>query len=221
MLIKLEYIWVDSEDTLRGKTKIWDFDPHKYPKYNTLRKNGPCPEELPIWGDKSIKSLLIPNRVVVDPKRKQSFLVMCDTSMTDERLDMVIEENVKKFLFGFKQKYVLRKSNSTDVGLSPRNKNGKYCGIGYEKVLGREIMEEHLDACLSAGLKITDINAERWLGQWEYSLMSEGNSVNENDLWLSKYFLIRLCEKHDMFVEFDESVSKEIIVDNKKVEYEN
>ena len=24
MLIKLEYIWVDSEDTLRGKTKIWD-----------------------------------------------------------------------------------------------------------------------------------------------------------------------------------------------------
>ena len=50
--------------------------------------------------------------------------------------------------------------------------------------------------------------------------MSEGNSVNENDLWLSKYFLIRICEKLDMFVEFDEPVSKEIIVDNKKVEYE-
>ena len=214
MLIKLEYVWVDSEDTLRGKTKIWDFDPHKYPKYNTLRKNGPCPEELPIWGDKSEKSLLIPNRVVVDPKRKQSFLVMCDTSMTDERLGINEEE---KFLFGFKQKYILPRTVSPDkFGKS----SGGRCGIGYGKVLGREIMEEHLDTCLSAGLKITDINAEELLGQWEYNLMSEGNYVNENDLWISKYFLIRICEKHDMFVEFYESVSKEIIVDNKKVQYE-
>jgi glutamine synthetase len=215
MLIKLEYIWVDSEDTLRGKTKIWDFDPHKYPNYNALRKNGPCPEELPIWGDKGVKSLLIPNRVVVDPKRKQSFLVMCDTSMTDERLTTNEEE---KFLFGFKQKYILPRTVSPDkFGKS----SGGHCGIGYGKVLGREIMEEHLDTCLSAGLKITDINAEELLGQWEYNLMSEGNSVNENDLWISKYFLIRICEKHNMFVEFYEPVSKEIIVDNKKVEYEN
>ena len=213
MLIKLEYIWVDSEDTLRGKTKIWDFDPHKYPKYNTLRKNGPCPEELPIWGDKSVKSLLIPNRVVVDPKRKQSFLVMCDTSMTDERLDINEEE---KFLFGFKQKYTLQMSNIKIWTIE----EGIYCGLGYGRVLGREIMEEHLDACLSAGLKITDINAEELLGQWEYNLMSEGNSVNENDLRLSKYFLIRICEKHNIFVEFDKPERKEIIEDNKKVEYE-
>ena len=213
MLIKLEYIWVDSEDTLRGKTKIWDFDPHKYPKYNTLRKNGPCPEELPIWGDKSVKSLLIPNRVVVDPKRKQSFLVMCDTSMTDERLTTNEEE---KFLFGFKQKYILRKNNSPYSDIE----EGIYCGLGYGRVLGREIMEEHLDACLSAGLKISDINAEELLGQWEYNLMSKGNSVNENDLWLSKYFLIRICEKHNMFVEFDKPERKEIIEDTKKVEYE-
>tara|TARA_R100000697_G_scaffold4875_1_gene10077 strand:- start:4475 stop:5119 length:645 start_codon:yes stop_codon:yes gene_type:complete len=213
MLIKLEYIWVDSENTLRGKTKIWDFDPHKYPKYNTLRKNGPCPEELPIWGDKSVKSLLIPNRVVVDPKRKQSFLVMCDTSMDDERLTTNEEEKV---LFGFKQKYTLRKNNSPYFDIE----EGIYCGVGYGRVLDREIMEEHLDACLSAGLKITDINAEELLGQWEYTLMSEGKSVNENDLWLSKYFLIRLCEKHDMFVDFDKPERKEIIEDNKKVEYE-
>ena len=91
---------------------------------------------------------------------------------------------------------------------------GQYCGVGYGNVLGRKIMEEHLDICLSAGLKITDTNAEELLGQWEYHLMCEGNSVNENDLWLTKYFLIRLCEKYDMFVEFDEPVEKEIITDN-------
>ena len=219
MLIKLEYIWLNSDNVLRGKTKIWDFDPHKYPKYNTMRKNGPCPEELPIWEDKTTEYFLIPNRVVVDPKRKQAFLVMCDTSKTDERLTINEEE---KFLFGFKQKYLSRKSvDFPKLGISYRNDIGEYCGIGYEKVLGREIMEEHLDTCLSAGLKITDINSEEVLGQWEYNLISEGNSVNENDLWISKYFLIRICEKHNLFVEFDEPVSKEIIVDNKKIEYEN
>ena len=119
-------------------------------------------------------------------------------------------------MFGFKQKYILRKNNSPYSDIE----EGIYCGLGYGRVLGREIMEEHLDACLSAGLKITDINAEELLGQWEYTLMSEGKSVNENDLWLSKYFLIRICEKHNMFVEFDKPVSKEIIQDTKKVEYE-
>lgn len=214
MLIKLEYIWVDSEDTLRGKTKIWDFNPHKYPKYNTLRKNGPCPEELPIWGDKSIKSLLIPNRVIIDPTRKQAFLVMCDTSITDKRVEINEEEKV---FFRVKQKYILPRTVSPDkFGTS----SGGPCGIGYGKVLGREIMEEHLDTCLSAGLKITDINAEELLGQWEYHLMCEGNSLNEYDLWLTKYFLIRLCEKHDMFVEFYEPIIKEIIEDNKELEYE-
>ena len=52
MLVKLEYIWLDGyspESNLRSKTKMWDFDPPKQPKYNTLRENGPCTEELPVW----------------------------------------------------------------------------------------------------------------------------------------------------------------------------
>ena len=120
-------------------------------------------------------------------------------------------------MFGFKQKYTLQISNIKIWTIE----EGIYCGLGYGRVLGREIMEEHLDACLSAGLKITDVNAEESLGQWGYNLMSEGNSVNENDLWLSKYFLSRICEKHNIFVEFDKPERKSIIEDNKKVEYEN
>lgn len=208
MLVKLEYVWLDTNNVLKGKTKIWDFDPQKYPKYNTLRKNGPCPEELPIWGDKTTDYLLVPNRVVLDPTRKQAFLVMCDTSITDKRVEINEEEKV---LFGFRQTYYLPKIIRTHkFGTNV----GQYCGVGYGNVLGRKIMEEHLDICLSAGLKITDTNAEELLGQWEYHLMCEGNSVNENDLWLTKYFLIRLCEKYDMFVDFDEPVEKEIITDN-------
>jgi hypothetical protein len=35
-----------------------------------------------------------------------------------------------------------------------------YCGVGYDVCFGREICEEHLDVCLSAGLTVGGINGE-------------------------------------------------------------
>ena len=88
MLVKLEYIWLDGytpDTNLRSKTKIWEFKPNQYPKFNTLRDNGPCPDELPLWsfdGSSTQQAegnfsdcLLKPVRVIVDPQRKQAFLV--------------------------------------------------------------------------------------------------------------------------------------------------
>ena len=49
MLIKLEYIWLDGyspEANLRSKTKVWEFNPTENSKFNSLRKNGPCPERI-------------------------------------------------------------------------------------------------------------------------------------------------------------------------------
>lgn len=35
-----------------------------------------------------------------------------------------------------------------------------YCSVGAGNTVGREIVEEHLDACIDAGLNIEGINAE-------------------------------------------------------------
>ena len=35
-----------------------------------------------------------------------------------------------------------------------------YCGVGADEVFGREVAEDHLDACIEAGLAICGINAE-------------------------------------------------------------
>ena len=43
-----------------------------------------------------------------------------------------------------------------------------YCSVGAENVAGRDIVEEHLDACIDAGLNIEGINGEVMKGQWEY-----------------------------------------------------
>ena len=228
MLVKLEYVWLDGyipEANLRSKTKIWEFTPADTPKYNIIRENGPCPEELPIWsfdGSSTQQAegnysdcLLKPVRVIMDPQRKQSFLVMCEVLNADSthhpsntrHLIPSRENGVddSKIWFGFEQEYTLVK-NGKPLGFPkdglPHPQGLYYCAVGTRNVNGREIAEEHLNTCLSAGLNITGINAEVLLGQWEYQLFGEGPKRSSDDLWLSRYLLHRICEKYGVHVEF-------------------
>ena len=237
MKIKLEYIWLDGyqpEQNLRSKTKVWDFDPTQEPKYTHLRVNGPCPEELPIWsfdGSSTRQAegnfsdcLLKPVRVIMDPQRKQSFLVMCEVlnpdgspheSNTRSKIftndeDVLVnpedfKTNKEDFWFGFEQEYTLIK-NGKPMGFpkdgNPNPQGMYYCSVGTDNVSGREIAEQHMDICLSAGLNITGINAEVLLGQWEYQIFGKGSQSSSDDLWLSRYFLHRICEHYSVTVEF-------------------
>ena len=228
MLVKLEYIWLDGyspESNLRSKTKIWDFDPTQHPKYNTLRENGPSIEELPVWsfdGSSTQQAeghysdcLLKPVRVVVDPEREKAFLVMCEVLNPDgsphesnnrHKISTIqFDKNNKEFWFGFEQEYTLVK-NGRPLGFpkdgNPNPQGLYYCSVGVRNVNGRKIAEKHLNVCLGAGLKLTGINAEVLLGQWEYQVFSEGPARAADDLWLSRYFLHRICEEYSVHVEF-------------------
>ena len=35
-----------------------------------------------------------------------------------------------------------------------------YCGVGGDRMFGRDISEEHLQMCIKSGLSITGVNAE-------------------------------------------------------------
>jgi len=222
MLIKLEYIWLDGyqpESNLRSKTKIWGWDPTQNPKYNTLRENGPCPEELPTWsfdGSSTRQAegnfsdcLLHPVRVIADPQRKQAFLVLCEVLNADgtphSSNNRHLLESSEEYWFGFEQEYTLIKDGKP-LGFpkdgNPDPQGLYYCSVGTRNVNGRNIAEEHLNTCLSAGLTITGINAEVLLGQWEYQILSKGCKRASDDLWLSRYLLHRTCEKHNIHVEF-------------------
>lgn len=45
-----------------------------------------------------------------------------------------------------------------------------YCGVGTDRVYGRDIVEAHYRACLFAGIKIAGTNAEVMPAQWEYQV---------------------------------------------------
>jgi glutamine synthetase len=84
----------------------------------------------------------------------------------------------------------------------PRPQGDYYCGTGADTVIGRDIVEKHMSMCVEIGLDVSGINAEVMLGQWEYQV-GPVTSVNGSDqLWISRYILQRVAEKHGVKVSF-------------------
>ena len=221
MKLKLEYIWLDGytpEPNLRSKIKIFDWQESQGSLQNPLFAT-PTPEDLPHWSfdgsstlqaeGKSSDCVLNPVRIYQDPtKGGFSYLVFCEVLNPDgtphsSNLRSSLS-NDDGFWFGFEQEYVLSRSGRP-LGFPPEGDpepQGKYyCSVGFPWSAGRDISEEHLDACLSCGLHITGTNAEVLLGQWEYQILGKGQQHASDDLWISRFILMRIAEKYGVEID--------------------
>jgi glutamine synthetase len=208
--LKFEYVWLDGykpEPNLRSKTKVLN-----------LEKFEETPEELPMWsfdGSSTLQAegsssdcLLKPVRVVKDPERENAYLVMAEVLNADETPHISNKRATYKddedLWLGFEQEYVFT-DNNVPVGFPdngyPAPQGKYYCSVGFGNVAARDIVEEHMDVCLKAGLSITGVNAEVMLGQWEYQLFGKGAKRASDDLWLSRYLLMRITERYGLVVE--------------------
>ena len=207
---KFEYIWLDGykpEPNLRSKTKIIDMDVY----------NGDL-NGIPEWSfdgssteqaeGHSSDCILKPVAVYPDAGRKNAFLVMCEVLNPDSTPHL---SNTRAkcpddtdFWFGYEQEYTLVK-NGRPLGFPengyPAPQGMYYCAVGTGNVTGREIVEEHLDLCLNAGIKITGINAEVMLGQWEFQVFGKGSRQAGDDLQVARYLLFRTAEKYGVDIE--------------------
>jgi glutamine synthetase len=76
--------------------------------------------------------------------------------------------------------------------------------VGYKNVgnVAREIVEQHIDLCLDAGINIEGINAEVAKGQWEFQIFGKGSKSAADQMWVARYIMARLCEKYCIDVEW-------------------
>jgi glutamine synthetase len=207
---KLEYIWLDGYQpiqSLRSKTKI------------ELEFSGML-EDCPMWcfdGSSTEQApggssdcLLKPVFLTRDPQRRNAFLVMCEVLSPDGTAHVsngraLINDDDNDFWFGFEQEYFLW-NPETDKPLGfpeggfPRPQGPYYCSVGASNAFGRSIVEEHLDACLDAGLNIEGINAEVATGQWEFQVFAKGAKEAGDQVWLARYLLERIGEKYGISI---------------------
>ena len=207
---KLEYIWLDGykpTQSLRSKTKIVE---------NFSGKLADCP----MWSfdgsstqqaeGRSSDCLLKPVACYPDPARKNGWLVMTEVLNPDGTPHetngrALIDDDDDDFWFGFEQEYTLVDPETLrplgfPAGGFPRPQGPYYCSVGAMNTFGRELIEEHLDLCLEAGLNIEGINAEVLAGQWEFQGFAKGAAKAGDEMWIGRYLLERTAEKYGVSI---------------------
>jgi len=214
--VQCMYLWIDGTgENLRAKTRTIDFVP----------KNA---DELPEWNFDGSSTgqaegsnsdvYLKPVALYKDPFRLgDNKLVLCETykhnrTPTETNHRKICKETMdrakdQKPWFGIEQEYTLLDQDDHPFGW-PKNgfpgpQGPYYCGVGANKVYGRDIVEAHYRACLYAGVNISGTNAEVMPAQWEFQVgPCEGITMGD-DLWVARFLLHRVAEEFGVVVTMD------------------
>ena len=209
---KLEYIWLDgSQPTqgLRAKTKVVSDFSGKLEDCPMWSFDGSSTQQA-VGG--SSDCLLKPVAIYPDPGRKNAFVVMTEVLNADgtphtTNARATIDDDDNDFWFGFEQEYFLMDlETNRPLGFPengyPRPQGPYYCGVGAGVAFGRQIVEEHFDLCLDAGLNVEGINAEVAAGQWEFQTFAKGGTNAGDVTWICRYLLERVAEQYGVGVEW-------------------
>ena len=213
MSYQAEYIWIDGTEPtpkLRSKTRviadgkkpiIWGFDGS-----STNQATGHFSD-----------CVLNPVFTCADPLRgPKDILVMCEVLNPDmtphptntRAAALAAAKKYARFepKFGIEQEYTFyqdgRPYGWPEEGY-PAPQGPYYCGVGGDKMPGREIVEEHTLACIRAGIGIEGTNAEVMMGQWEFQVGVLGTVEVGDQLWTARWLLERIAEEFDVDVNLD------------------
>jgi glutamine synthetase len=207
---KLEYVWLAADQSLRSKSRTI---------YNL--SNGSLPPHWNYDGSSTGQALcndseitLVPCRVFNDPFRGPPHkLVWCKGVKSDgtaaegynrDRAEEIFTtRGNEEMWFGMEQEYVFMKDGSVLGWVSdhyPRPQGPYYYSVGNDNIVGREIVEDHYTLCLEAGIRISGVNAEVMLGQWEYQVGPCEELTAGDELWMARYIMERICEKYGVSV---------------------
>jgi glutamine synthetase len=156
--------------------------------------------------------VLKPVRVYPNPLESKSAIIFCEvwnpddtphSTNTRRKLEETltdIEDDIDEWV-GYEQEYTLYDLDTSKplgwpVPGEPPPQGDYYCG----RNIGEKVSREHMNACIDAGISICGTNAEVMLGQWEYQIGAGGSIHMSDDLWVARWLLERIAEKHEVVV---------------------
>ena len=211
--LKLEYIWLDGYEpvaNLRSKTKIVEGDVDSFSL-----------EDCPMWGFDGSSTqqadgsdsdcMLKPVAIFPDGARHNGFLVMSEVMLPNgdphpSNARATIADDAD-FWVGLEQEYFMYQDGKPlgwpDAGY-PNPQGEYYTGVGFKNVgdIARQIVEEHLDLCIEAGINHEGINAEVAKGQWEFQIFGKGSKNAADQVHVARYILLRLSEQYGVDINF-------------------
>lgn len=226
-----EYIWLDGNKPQQIRSKIKLVDGVRITEELAEFEKTEDPSYLPVWNfdgsstnqaeGHSSDCLLVPVKVFPHPFYSPGYAVLCEVKDTADqphksntRFSLANSEEMyddQEPLFGIEQEYVLLDEKygqplgfKWENGVNKTKAQGDYyCGSGTENAFGRKIAEEHMNTCIAIGLDICGINAEVMPGQWEFQVGPLSALEVSDQLWLARWILLRVAERHGVTVSFD------------------
>lgn len=220
----LTYIWLDGYDVknIRSKIKIepdssefrtmeasafpeWGFDGS-----STQQAEGN-------FSDCVLKPVCICDNPIF-PEREtfvrgghDSYIVLCEVMNPDgtphksntraKLIETVTKYTDSEVWYGIEQEYTIFSKYGDKPYLWPNGfpepQGRYYCGVGADVAWGRKISDEHLLACLDAGLDICGTNAEVMPSQWEFQIGPTEAPEVADQMWIARYLLNAIAEKYD------------------------
>ena len=210
------YVWIDgSLQNVRCKTMTIDFVPKDPSELKVWNFDGSSTGQAP--GNNS-DVLMRPVAIFKDPFRGgDNILVLTETLNNDGTPHATnhrhqahkVFEQVKEHdpWFGIEQEYTLLDVDGRPLGWPkggfPGPQGPYYCGVGADRVYGRDIVEAHYRACLYAGVKICGSNAEVMPAQWEFQVGPCAGIEIGDHLWMARFILCAVAEQFGVNVTFD------------------
>jgi glutamine synthetase len=128
---------------------------------------------------------------LMDPKTGKPLGFPSDESINNDS-DVVVTTDVN-----------VDDSEKSDKQIIKKGQGQYYCSVGTDNAFGRTIIDEHLEACVYAGVTISGVNAEVAPGQWEFQI-GPCVGIDEGDhMWMARYLLNRVAEKHGMNIDLE------------------
>ena len=207
----LEYIWIGGNGEIRSKTRVL---------YNNCENI-----DIPIWNydgssteqadsNKNTEVILKPCKKFINPLIQYNnnihYLILCETYDTDlNPLPTNHRHNATKIFdqkldlepwFGLEQEYFMIHKSQSYVDVC--EEDGRYyCGTQLNNI-ERKIVEEHLQACLSAKITMSGLNAEVAPNQWEFQVGPCTGIDAGDELIIARFLLERIAEKYDVKINY-------------------
>ncbi|BCS83371.1 glutamine synthetase [Cotonvirus japonicus] len=209
----IDYVWIGGNGELRSKTRVLNHI------VNTI-------SDVPIWnydGSSTEQATGSSSEVFIKPvnlfkcpfRRPFGLVVMCDTYDADDKplvtnhrhtANIIFEKYLdEKPWYGLEQEYfIFDVMTKQPIGFTLAERQGQYyCSIGGQNAFGRIISDEHLEACLYAGIDISGTNIEVAPGQHEFQVGPVEGIAAGDQLWIARYILERISEHHGKYIVYD------------------
>jgi glutamine synthetase len=220
----VDYIWLGGNNEIRTKARTIELSASVVvPKLEHIPKwnyDGSSTGQAPSEGDTEVT--LVPvyikyGPVVVNKPFRNVIIAVCATYYADDKplpnnhyefANQVFSQHAEEEpWFGLEQEYfIMDKHTRQPIGMYDHINTPQgqfYCGVGALNCYGRQIVTQHYMECLNYGIKISGVNQEVAVGQWEFQIGPVVGIDIGHQMLIARFLLETTAERYDCYICYD------------------